>query len=68
MECAHTNEIKECPVHGADACPETVEEKAEVRVPARTGNIRLMKSILELEVKDVQYMAIRMVKSVLPTS
>ena len=37
IECAHTKKGKECPAHGADACPETVEEA--VRVPARTGNI-----------------------------
>jgi len=36
-ECAHTQEGKDCPVHGKEKCPSSIEES--VRLPATNGNI-----------------------------
>ena len=36
-ECSHTKKGKDCPVHGADACPDDMEEA--VQIPRKTGNI-----------------------------
>ena len=36
-DCSHTKKGKDCPVHGADACPDDVEEA--VQIPRKTGNI-----------------------------
>ena len=35
--CMHNLKGEECPVHGNEACPDTVKEA--VRIPAKTGNI-----------------------------
>ena len=36
-ECTHTKKGEDCPVHGADLCPDKVEEA--VQIPRKTGNI-----------------------------
>ena len=39
-DCSHTEEGKDCPVHGKEECPESVDEA--VRIPTKTGNIILV--------------------------
>jgi hypothetical protein len=36
-ECAHTQDGKDCPVHGKEKCPSSIEES--LRLPAQNGNL-----------------------------